>query len=82
MIYSVYAIRDSKTGFLTPTIDINDASAMRNFEHACMQTNSLFFSHSQAYDLYRIARFNSDTGEISDNNLDLICSGSSISKEV
>lgn len=62
MIYGVYAIRDSKTGFLTPTVDINDQSAARNFEHAALQSNTLFFSHPADYDLYKIGSFDTDSG--------------------
>ena len=44
MKYGVYSIRDARTGFLPPTVDQNDSSAMRNFAHACMQKESLLFS--------------------------------------
>jgi hypothetical protein len=43
--YGVYSIRDARTGFLPPTVDQNDSSAMRNFAHVCMQKESLLFSH-------------------------------------
>lgn len=64
MKYGVYCIRDHKTGFLTPTIDINDASASRNFAHAAMQTNSLFFTHPADYTLFKLGEFDSDDGMI------------------
>ena len=31
MKYGVYVIKDSVTGFLTPTVDQSDNSAMRNY---------------------------------------------------
>ena len=34
MKYGIYSIRDARTGFLPPTVDQNDSSAMRNFAHA------------------------------------------------
>lgn len=65
MIYNVYAIRDSKTGFLQPTCEMNDASAMRNFEHAVMAgPDSLFFSHPEDYALYRLGSYDTDKGVI------------------
>ena len=64
MIYGMYCVRDFKTGFMSPTVDMNDLSAKRNFEHACMHQESLFFSHPGDYALYKIADFNTDTGEI------------------
>lgn len=65
MKYGMYSIRDFKTGFLTPTIDVNDASAMRNFENAVLQNEqTLFFTHPEDYALYRIGDYDSDTGEL------------------
>lgn len=65
MILNVYSIRDEKTGFLSPTIDQNDAAAMRNFAHACMNVQSLFYTHAADYTLMKIGEFDSDTGLIS-----------------
>ena len=81
MKYGIYAIRDSKTGFLPLNVDLNDASAMRNFEHAAMQESSLFFSHRADYDLCRLGSYDTDTGEIELFPLTVVCSGSSL-KEV
>lgn len=62
--YGMYAIRDVKTGFLAPTLDMNDEAAIRNFEHACMRADSLFFTHAADYSLYRIGTYIAETGEI------------------
>lgn len=65
MIYGVYAIRDLKTGFLTPTVDVNDQSAMRNFEHAVVShPDSLFFSHPEDYTLFKLGEYDSDLGKL------------------
>lgn len=65
MKYGIYSIRDFKTGFLPPTVDQNDGSAARNFEHAVLQSEqTLFFSHPEDYALYRIGDFDTDTGEV------------------
>lgn len=65
MIYNVYAIRDFKTGFLTPTLDQNDAAAARNFEHAVLvNQDSLFFSHPEDYALYRVGSYDTECGKI------------------
>lgn len=64
MIYNMYSIRDSRTGFLSPTCDINDVSAERNFEHACFNRSSLFYTHVKDYDLVKIGQYDSDTGEL------------------
>lgn len=65
MILKVYAIRDEKTGYLTPTVDQNDAAAMRSFSHACKSVQSLFYTHPADYTLMRIGEYDSDTGLIS-----------------
>lgn len=62
MKFGMYAIKDAKTGFMTPTIDQNDASALRNFEHAVNQSDSLLYSHSNDFTLCKLASFDTDTG--------------------
>lgn len=64
MILPIYSIRDVHTGFMTPTVDQNDASAMRNFGHAVMNAGSLMNSHPKDYSLYRIGTFDTENGNI------------------
>lgn len=64
MIYGIYTIRDVKTSFLSPTVDYNDDSAIRNFKHACLNSNSLFFTCPEDYALYKIGEFDSEDGTI------------------
>lgn len=64
MKYGVYVIRDQRTSFMTPTFDFNDQSAIRNFEHAMGQANSLMNSHSEDYSVYRIGTYDTSTGMI------------------
>lgn len=78
MKYGVYSIRDARTGFLPPTVDQNDSSAMRNFAHACMQKESLLFSHIEDYALCKIGEFDSSKGVITPQLVDVILDGSSI----
>lgn len=62
MKFGMYAIKDAKTGFMTPTVDQNDASALRNFEHAVNQPDSLMHSHPNDFTLCRLASYDTDTG--------------------
>lgn len=80
MIYGVYSIRDVKTGFLSPTVDINDQVAQRNFENAVLNADhSLFFTHPDDYSFYRLASFNSDSGRFEALELpEFICDASSV----
>lgn len=68
MIYGIYSVKDLKTGYLPPTYDVNDLSSMRNFEHACMNPDSLFFTHASDYQLFKVGSFDTETGEITSEN--------------
>lgn len=59
---NIYSIRDVRTGFLSPTYDLNDAVAARNFAHAVMNSDSILFTHAADFDLFRIGTFDSETG--------------------
>lgn len=79
MIYGIYCVKDEKTGFMTPTIDLNDPSAYRNFEHAIISTrSSLMFTHKNDFALYKLGSFDSVTGEVTVDDKKLIVDGSSI----
>lgn len=83
MKVGVYAIRDAFTGFLTPTYDLNDQSAKRNFAYAIKEKNSLLYSNAQDYDLYKIGLFDQDTGFITPlDHHELICTGLSVKESV
>lgn len=64
MKYPVFCIRDIHTGFMSPTVDQNANAAIRNFEHAVMQSASLMNSHPEHYSLYKVGEFETDTGAI------------------
>lgn len=65
MIYGIYSIRDVKTGFLPPTVDVNDDSAIRNFHFAFTKTNSLFIAFPNDYSLYKLAEYDTESGSVS-----------------
>ena len=64
MKVGVYAMRDAVTGFYqTPTFDLNDAAAERNFKFGI--NNNDFYSFSAGdIDLFKIGEFDSITGKI------------------
>ena len=68
MIYGLYCVKDLKTGYLTPMTDMNDYSAMRNFEHACSNIDSLFYTHPGDYQLFKIGTFNTEDATIVTEN--------------
>lgn len=76
MLMPVYCIKDNKSGFLTPTVDQNDATAMRNFEHALMNANTVLGTHPADFDLYKLGVFDSESGRIESlPTPELICGG-------
>ncbi len=64
MIINVYSIRDVKAGFLSPTFEMSDEVAIRNFVHgvSCASGDSLFFTHAKDFSLYAIGSFDTDKG--------------------
>lgn len=81
MIFGVYAIRDVKTGFLTPTVEQNDAVAQRNFSHAVQMSDSVLFSHASDFALFKIGTYNSDTARLEPLDIvQLICEGHDVLK--
>lgn len=67
MILRMYAVRDTKTTFLSPTLDCNDDAAKRNFS-IMLDSAAEFsaFKHNPAdFELYYIGDFDSDSGRVS-----------------
>lgn len=82
MIFQMYSIRDHLTGFMTPVLEQNDATAVRNFSMACDKVkaaNSVMAWRPSDFSLFRIATFDSSTGElIPESPAILVCNGDSI----
>lgn len=82
MILRMYAMRDRLTGYMSPTVEQNDAVAVRNFRHALVTTNSILRSSPADFDLCYIADYDSENGMVHPVQVTPIVSGASISKEV
>lgn len=66
MKIGVYSIRDIKSGYLTPTFEVNDQVAYRGFELAKSDSNTVFGFRPVDFELFKIAVFDTDTGEFTD----------------
>lgn len=75
MKYGCYVIKDIKAGYLTPMFDQNDATAMRNFQRATMNTQDVLYSHGSDFELYRIGEYDTDTGIIKTEDKKLLFVG-------
>lgn len=62
MKYGLYAIKDAKSSFMLCNADMNDACAIRNFEHAVRQPDSLLRSHPNDYALFCVGAYDNETG--------------------
>ena len=49
MVTGLYAIKDAKSTFMPCTVDVNDATAIRNFEHAVRQKDSILAYFQDAF---------------------------------
>lgn len=79
MIYHMYAVRDALTGYMTPTVDVNDQTALRNFSHALRRSQDIMNSNPQDFSLWRIASYDTDTGAIvPEQPLQLLVDGASV----
>lgn len=62
MIFGIYAIKDAKSSFMPCTVDTNDATAIRNFEHAVCQPGSLLASHPNDFTLFKVGTYDDVSG--------------------
>lgn len=62
MKLGVYSIKDSKTGFMTPVIEQNDAAALRNFAHAVNQSDSIMHDCPNDFSLFKVCNYDTDKG--------------------
>lgn len=78
----VYSVRDRLTGFMTPTLDQSDSSAIRNFSMACdvgKRDTSLIAFRPADFSLYHVADFDTESGFVTSVvPLEFICSGDSL----
>lgn len=77
VIYGIYSMRDKHTGFVSPTFDLNDQSAARNFSMALTKSDGVLGFAPSDFDLYRLGIFDTDSGVITPVQLpELILTGS------
>ena len=66
MTYGVYVIRDDLTGYLMPSFDCNDPSAVRNFSAAvnAQRAGNLLHTNPADYTLYKIGVYDTAIGAL------------------
>lgn len=61
---TIYAIHDDLTGFGSPFVDVNDASARRNFAFAVNNNGDTMTYSPKDYALYKIGTFDHESAAI------------------
>lgn len=69
MIYFIYSMRDKHTGFVSPTFDLNDQTAARNFSMALTKSDGILGFAPSDFDLYCLGTWDTDTGLITPASL-------------
>lgn len=80
MKIGVYSMRDQLSGFLTPSFELNDQIAIRNFSYAIKKPDTLLFASAKDFDLLKIGEFDSDTGVLTPLSPTVVCQGYSLVK--
>lgn len=70
MIYNVYAVRDRKSGFMSPVLAQSDDLAIRDFSYAVKNDSGLLHQYPADFVLCKLATFDNHTGRF--ENLPLI----------
>lgn len=81
MVYNVYSIRDTFTGFGQIFLEQSDPVAVRGFRFALSKKDSAMFTDPKDFDLMRIGSFDTDTGMLTSINPVTVCSAFSLRKE-
>ena len=78
MKLGLYCIKDAKTGFMTPVVEQNDASALRNFSFAVNQSDSLMHDCPNDFSLFKVADFDTEVGILAIPSLILVADASEV----
>lgn len=58
----IYSLRDLKTGFCDPTLELSDEIALRNFQYALKNQPGIIGFAPQDFQLYCIGEFDTQSG--------------------
>lgn len=76
MMY-LYSVKDVKVGFMTPKPAVSDGQIIRLFVSAVMddQEGNEFSLYADDMELWRVGKFNEETGQLLPESPKFICSG-------
>lgn len=82
MTLKIYAIKDTKVGFMQPFYQTNNAVAIRSFTNAvnAEQTNNIN-QNIDDMELWHLGEFNDDTGEIK-SDIQYLCKANDVKRSM
>lgn len=82
MTLKIYAIKDTKVGFMQPFYQANNAVAIRSFTNAvnAEQTNNIN-QNLDDMELWHLGEFNDDTGEIK-SDIQYLCKANDVKRSM
>lgn len=81
MKFQIFSMRDELSGYLTPTFELNESIAIRNFSYAINRKDTLYYANAKHFDLYHIGSFDTDTGVIEKVEPTIVVTGVSVIQE-
>lgn len=78
MIVNVYAVKDDKHEYWTPSFEANDETAYRNFAHTILTSKSVMTTFKKDFSLYKIGTYDTSNGLINSCIPELIAHGGEI----
>lgn len=75
---SLYAIKDVKSGFSDPCVQVNDAVASRSFERQVPRLSQDLGIFILDFQLWRVGQFDMDSGIIRPETPELLLDGASL----
>lgn len=82
MIYTITAIRDAKTGFLTPGFHASKEAAIRDFISVCRRPDTAIHEFPVDFSLVFLGDYDTDNGTIIPATPDELCRATTYVKEV
>lgn len=81
MLLKIYAIKDTKVGFMQPFVQVNDAVAVREFGNLINSGSSVVSQNFEDMELYCLGSYSQDTGTI-ESDVQYILKGVDVKKVV
>lgn len=73
----ITVMKDDKVGFMTPTVDINKETAIRNFKY-CINQQEYYHANAADFSLFIIGEYDDQIGSIETRVPEFVCNGTAV----